>query len=72
MDFDQYLGEALADDFLEGDIQDEITAALTAHPDITGIDSFQYARKGSRVILSFRVLTSLGTSLKEEVSLDLS
>lgn len=72
VDFDQYLGEALADDFLEGDIQDEITAALTAHPSITGIDSFQYVRKGSRVILSFRVMTSLGMSLEEEVSLDLS
>lgn len=72
VDFDQYLGEVLADDFLEGDIQDEIRAALTAHPGITGIDSFKYARKGSRVILSFRVLTNLGTSLKEEVSLDLS
>ncbi len=59
-DLEQYIGEALPDEYLQVDLQDEIEEALTVNPYITGISDWEFTRTGASVHITFTVITTLG------------
>lgn len=68
LDLEQYIGNVYPDEYLETDLPNEIEEALKVHPNITGIDNFQFVRTGAEVKATFTVLTDLG-NIDEEVNL---
>ena len=71
IDIDQYIGEALSDEYLETDLRDEISDALCVNPYITGISNYVFERIGEKVRVSFSVDNTLGESIKEETNVSL-
>lgn len=71
-DIEQYIGEALPDDFLADDLREEINAALCVHPRITGVEDFSYTREGSRAVVRFRVANTVGADIEEVMDFDIS
>ena len=65
-DFEQYIGVALSDTYLQTDARDEIEEALCVNPYITGIEDFIAERDGDRLTIHFRLATVYGTT--EEMS----
>ncbi len=59
-EFEQYIGEAVSDDFLQGDCKTETEEALKTNPWILGITDFAAGMEGSHLRLSFTVETRLG------------
>ena len=71
-DIEQYIGEALPDEFLADDLREEIASALCVHPSITGVEDFSYTREGSRAVVRFRVANRIGEDIEEVVDFDIS
>lgn len=69
-DIEQYIGEAIPDEYLEVDLQDEVEEALTVNPCITGITDWVFSRTGAEVNINFTVQTTLGT-IEEVFNVDI-
>ena len=65
-DMEQYVGQALPDEYLEVDLRDEIEEALKVNAWIPGIKDYNFERSGSGMKVSFAVETTLGQETKEE------
>lgn len=66
VDMEQYVGQALTDEYLETELESEIEDALKVNPYITEIEDYSFQRTGSKICITFSVRTTLGESLKEE------
>lgn len=71
-DIEQYIGEALPDEFLADDLREEIASALCVHPSITGVEDFSYTREGGRAVVRFRVANRIGEDIEEVIDFDIS
>lgn len=59
-EYEQYFGEAVQDDWLQGDCKTETEEALKVNPWITGITDFEASMEGSHLHLSFKLETGYG------------
>lgn len=60
VEYEQYIGQTVADDFLTADAQIETEEALMVCPYITGISDFEISFSGSTLSISFTAETTLG------------
>lgn len=60
-EYEQYIGQAVTEDFLTADAQIETEEALLVNPYITGISDFEISFNDSKLHISFTVETTLGT-----------
>lgn len=66
-DTESITGKTLTRDYMQSEIKREITETLLKNDSIISIDSFSTERDGSKLIISFTVITEYGTeSIKEE------
>ena len=59
-EYEQYFGETVPDDWLQGDCKTETEEALKVNPWINGITDFEASMEGSHLHLTFKIETSLG------------
>ena len=59
-EYEQYFGEIVPDDWLQGDCKTETEEALRVNPWITGITDFEASMEGSHLRLSFTLETAFG------------
>lgn len=60
VEYEQYIGQTVASEFLIADAQIETEEALTVNPYITGISDFEISFSGSSLNISFTAETTLG------------
>lgn len=66
-DTESITGKTFARDYMQSEIKREITETLLKNDSIISIDNFSMERDGSKLIISFTVITEYGTeSIKEE------
>ena len=61
VEYEQYIGQAVTEDFLTADAQIETEEALMVSPYITGISDFEISFSGSKIHISFTAETTLGS-----------
>ena len=66
-DMEQYIGQAVTQEFLDTDCHDEVEETLTISPYITGIDDFSAELTGDHLHMAFAVRTIYGDT---EVSIN--
>lgn len=66
-DMEQYIGQAVTQEFLDTDCHDEVEETLTISPYITGIDDFSAELTGDHLRMAFTVRTIYGDT---EVSIN--
>lgn len=66
-DMEQYIGQAVTQEFLDTDCHDEVEETLTISPYITGIDDFSAELTGDHLHMTFTVRTIYGDT---EVSIN--
>lgn len=66
-DTEQYIGQAVTQEFLDTDCHDEVEETLTISPYITGIDDFSAELTGDHLHMAFTVRTIYGDT---EVSIN--
>ena len=59
-ELDQYIGDALTEEFINTDCEAEITEALLINPYINGISNFSISFEKTKLIISFTVNTTFG------------
>lgn len=59
-DMEQYIGQAVTEEFLNTDCHDEVEETLLVSPYITGIDNFSATLDDSRLYIDFTVRTIYG------------
>lgn len=59
-DMEQYIGQAVTEEFLNTDCHDEVEETLLVSPYITGIDNFVATLDDSRLYIDFTVRTIYG------------
>lgn len=60
VEYEQYIGQTVSNEFLLADAQIETEEALTVNPYITGISNFEIEFRGSRLHIKFTADTTLG------------
>ena len=60
VEYEQYIGQTVENEFLIADAQTETEEALTVNPYITGISDFEISFTGSKLNISFTAETTLG------------
>ena len=60
VEYEQYIGQTVSNEFLIADAQTETEEALTVNPYITGISDFEISFSGSTLNISFTAETTLG------------
>lgn len=65
VEYEQYIGETISDEYLQSDCQTETEEALMVNPYITGITDFDATLEGTTLHITFTVETTIG---KIEVS----
>lgn len=60
VEYEQYIGQTVSNEFLIADAQTETEEALTVNPYITGISDFDISFSGSTLSISFTAETTLG------------
>ena len=61
VEYEQYIGETITDEYLMSDCQTETEEALLVNPYITAITDFEAHLEGTKLCISFTVETTLGT-----------
>lgn len=61
VEYEQYIGQIVTDEYLQNDCQTETEDALLVNPYITGIDDFEATLDGARLHISFTLNTSFGS-----------
>lgn len=61
VEYEQYIGQTVTDEYLQNDCKSETEEALMVNPCITGIDNFEATLDGATLNLSFKVETTFGT-----------
>ena len=59
-ELDQYIGDALTEEFINTDCEAEITEALLINPYINGISNFSISFEKTKLSISFTVDTTFG------------
>ena len=59
-ELDQYIGDALTEEFINTDCEAEITEALLINPYINGISNFSISFEKTKLSISFTVNTTFG------------
>lgn len=62
VEYEQYIGETVTDEYLQNDCQTETEDALLVNPYITGIDDFEATLDGARMHIAFKLNTSFGST----------
>lgn len=60
VEYEQYLGETVTDEYLQSDCQSETEEAMLVNPYITGLSDFSATLEGSALRISFTAETTLG------------
>ena len=60
VEYEQYIGQTVENEFLIADAQTETEEALTVNPYISGISDFEISFAGSKLNISFTAETTLG------------
>lgn len=60
VEYEQYIGETITDEYLQSDCQVETEEALLVNPYITGITDFSATLQGSTLRIIFTAETTLG------------
>lgn len=60
VEYEQYIGETITDEYLQSDCQVETEEAMLVNPYITGITDFSATLEGSVLRIVFTVETTLG------------
>ncbi len=60
VEYEQYIGETITDEYLQSDCQSETEEAMMVNPYITGLDDFSAELDGTELKISFIAETSLG------------
>lgn len=66
-EFESMIGKGYSPDYTKMELERMAEECLTVHPCITGIENFECLKEGSKVTLSFSIVTDFGN---EEVSVD--
>jgi len=61
VEYEQYIGETISDEYLLSDCQTETEEALLVNPYITGITDFDAHLEGTKLCITFTVETTIGT-----------
>lgn len=61
VEFDQYIGETITDEYLQSDCETEVEDALLVSPYISGISNFEAELVGDKLHISFTADTNLGS-----------
>lgn len=61
VEYEQYFGQPLSEEYLQSDCQTETEEALMVNPYITGISDFEASLQGTTLHITFTVETTLGT-----------
>ena len=64
VEYEQYIGQPISDEYLQSDCQIETEEALLENPYITGISDFEAHLDGTTLHISFTVSTTLGGDLE--------
>ena len=59
--FEQYIGHALSDEYINTDCESEVTDALLINDYIESIENFGAVKDGEHLRISFRVMTKFGS-----------
>ena len=59
-EFEDYIGQALSDEYINADLLTELEDALMINPYISAIEDFSAERKGDRLHITFTVITQFG------------
>ena len=60
VEYEQYIGQTVTDEYLQNDCQSETEEALMVNPYITGLSDFEASFSGSKLHVKFTVETILG------------
>ena len=66
VEYEQYFGETLTSDYLNGDCKTETEEALKVNPWIIGVTNFSAEMDGSRLHISFTLETDFGDAEVDE------
>lgn len=66
VEYEQYFGETLTADYLNGDCKTETEEALKVNPWIIGVTNFSAEMEGSRLHISFTLETDFGEAEVDE------
>lgn len=68
VEYEQYIGQTVTDEYLQNDCQTETEEALLVNPYITGIDNFEAELMNDTLKISFTLETAFGeTEVSENV-----
>ncbi len=68
VEYEQYIGQTVTDEYLQNDCQTETEEALLVNPYITGIDNFEAELMNDTLKISFTLETTFGeTEVSENV-----
>lgn len=59
-ELEQYIGDAVTEEFLQTDCEAEITEALKVNKYISDIEDFNVSFSGTKINITFRVITTFG------------
>lgn len=62
VEFEQYIGTTLSDEYIQNDCRAEIEDALKVNPYITGISDFSAEMTGTHLNITFTAETKLGST----------
>ena len=60
IDIEQYVGQAVTEEFVELDLEGEIREALTINPHISDVVDFKASIQGSKITVRFTAVTDQG------------